>query len=259
MSSVDDYDIGGLRFERLAPAELEGRFDEIQSLRQRFYERVYEGKRSQHEIDRFVGRLTLEKWSKPNTAVGNTAIEAQKRTGAKLLAAFDEKTNEIEGFVYLAENVSSKAERVMAKAHIPRVIRKPIGGIERAFKQDIDRFYVWGSEYVHNPERTGLPPILGALGLEGFDPNLTGTWYPWHEEADLKRHLTSWGYVWDGGKPEEIKGFGSGYRGAMQERWTAPLGYAIGRIEQLPGASVALEHARATMPENTLDTGTQTL
>ena len=118
---------------------------------------------------------------------------------------------------------------------------------------------MWGSEYVHNPERTGLPPILGALGLEGFDPNLTGTWYPWHEEADLKRHLTSWGYVWDGGKPEEIKGFGSGYRGAMQERWTAPLGYAIGRIEQLPGASVALEHARATMPENTLDTGTQTL
>ena len=126
MSSVDDYDIGGLRFERLAPAELEGRFDEIQSLRQRFYERVYEGKRSQHEIDRFVGRLTLEKWSKPNTAVGNTAIEAQKRTGAKLLAAFDEKTNEIEGFVYLAENVSSKAERVMAKAHIPRVIKNQL-------------------------------------------------------------------------------------------------------------------------------------
>lgn len=255
MAEVHSYDIDGLRFERLAPVELEDRFGEIQTLRRLFYERVFRGKRSFLEVITFTDRLTRENWSQPNASVGKTAKEGQRRAEAQVLVAFDEQTNRIEGFMYSAENVSSRLELGMAKAHMPKALRSPIGNFERAAKLNRGRYYVWGSEYVHDPERTGLPPVLGALGLEGYDPNLIGTWYPWKEETELKRQLMQWGYRWDGNSPEPIPdGFGVHSRSTAQERWTAPVGYAVGRIEQLPGASVALEQARATMPQNPLDT-----
>ena len=248
MIDAVNYDIDGLRFERATPYDLGTYFDEIQDLRSRFYEKVFR-QRSPEEVAHFVGRLTYATWLEPNGSVGKTAKEGQRRAQASVLAAFDDKTNDIVGYMYSAENVSSKVENSMAKMHMPKVLRTPVGNFERSFKLNRGNYYVWASEYVHDPERTGLSPILGSLSLEGYDPNLFGTWYPWKEESVLRRHLTDWGYRWDGGRPDDVNGFGANARPAQQERWVVPVSLALDRIGQLPGAAFVLEQARATMPQ----------
>lgn len=249
MSSPAEFDTSKLRFARTHPAELADRFPEIQALRQNFYRREF-ASRPEEQVNHYVGRLTVAKWSNPNSAVGNTAVTGQRRNNPQVVAAFDIQTDELVGFTYAAENVSSKYERWLSR-HVPSVIAGAVGAFERAQKLRQNRYYVWGSEYVHNNEHPGLVPILGALMVEGFDTSLPGTWYPWDEQADLKETLTSWGYVWDKGEPS-IEDFGPDSESTKQERWFVPrLAIAEMAIHEMPGIVEALELARANMTVST--------
>lgn len=244
-SPLEKSDINNLRFERTHPAKLADRFAEIQALRRRFYQREF-ATRPDEQVDHYVGRLTVAKWSDPNTAVGNTAITGQRRNNPQVVAAFDTETDRLAGFMYAAENVSSKYERRLS-GRVPNVVASAVGTLERAQKLRQDRYYVWSSEYVHDNDHPGLIPVLGALMVEGFDTSRPGTWYPWDEQTALKETLTSWGYAWDEGDPSSAD-FGLNSSPTKQERWVVPqLAIAEMAIREMPGMTEALELAHANM------------
>lgn len=262
MAGTSSGEAEGLRFRRLHPRDLEGRFDELQDLRLGFYRRVFQSgelpenmRRSDREVRHYVGRTTLSNWSNPNAAVGTVALNGQRRRRPQVVAAFDDRTNEIVGFMYAAENTSSGIERKALNHGVPAVVTAPIGLLERVPKWlGTSKHYVWGNEYVHDGSRPGIVPVFGALSLEAYEgrrAEFPVTWYPWQEEVGLKNEIMSWGYRWDGGEPRDIvgdEGFGINSRATTQERWTAPsAGEAHARIIQLPGVTEALAQARDSM------------
>ena len=247
MSGLLGEDTTAPHFKRMRPHELAGRFNEIQALRDRFYTRVF-GERPPDEITHFVNRLTLAKWSDPGAAVGNTARHGQARTNPLVVAAFDDHSDEIVGFAYAAENVSSRLEPKLTKLHVPSVIAQKVGDKERSKKVQQNKQYVWGSEIVYEADRAPYAPVIGALLLKGFDADLQGTWYPWKEEVELKQLLEQWGYVSSQDDPELVygnRGFGFGTKSAYQERWVIPrIGDAVAAIQAQPGMEAIIAQSQ---------------
>jgi hypothetical protein len=250
---ADNFEISGLRFWQGPPSALASRFMEVQELRSEFYEAqfLWNG-RSKEEIRHYVGRLTSKDWIDPNAAVGRAARGAQRRFNSKVTAAFDERTNRLDGFMYAAENVSSRIEAGLNKLHVPAEIAVRFGDKERSKKLEAGSQYVWGSEYVTRESRAGLSTVLCALTLEAYDQSLRGSWYPWGEEILLKQSLNLWDYEPDGGDPQLIegeKGFGPGSRPTHQERWVLlpNIKKVADRVNRIPLGSAALFLARDTM------------
>lgn len=245
---LDFSNLDGFRFETLQPRDIAHRFDEIQDLRLDHYEKVFEGRRSDAEIAHFVGRQTLSTWTKPDSAVGRTAAIGQSRPGAAVTVAFSDRSNDIWGYMYAAENVSSAKERLLTKLHAPKDFREKVGERERARHMKEGKVWVWGNEYVHDPRVPELAPVLAAICLSQFGQALKGTWYPWGEELDLHDNLRQWGYVRDGSKPQPQKGnagFGIGSNPPYQTRMVLLPNIAVAqtKIRQIPGARDAIDLA----------------
>jgi hypothetical protein len=243
MPQTYDVSAEGLRFVRVHPYAIANRFTDIQDLRRQHYGEVFTH-RSPQEVDHFVGRLSVASWSNPNAGIGVTARHGQRRSDPRVVAAFDERSGDLKGFMYAALNVSSRLEPFMS-------ITADIGERERARKIENGRFYLWSNEYVHDPDYAHVVPVLAALSLEAYDKELGGKWYPWIEEAVLRNNLRTWGYCPNGLRPEQLQGeqgFGAGSIAAEQEPWTVEsIDYACNRILKLPGAAQAVEEAHQSL------------
>lgn len=130
------------RIEITSPAELsKERWPEIQTLRFLYYLTCMGG-RSDDEVQGFVNQTTKQTWDDPNTAAGSRLTRAgQEFAHPRVVAAFSRDNDELLGYVYAADNVSSaqppKSRRAKlergAKMHLPvlgkryRAIRETVG------------------------------------------------------------------------------------------------------------------------------------
>jgi hypothetical protein len=224
-------DLSNVRFERKHPQEFEDFFAEIIDLRLEHYKSVFL-ERSPEELRHFVGRLTLEKWNDPNAGVGTTARSGQRRFNPQTTVAFDTETEEILGYSYAAENVSSKWETRLNKLHVPQKIAAPVGAFEREWKVSHDEQYVWMSEAVLGANQAKLIYPLMVSTLDFYDQQLHGSWFPWDKEKLLKMNLGRVGYKpLKGAAPSVVDGeanFGSGAEDTSEELWVVP------HIDQIP-------------------------
>jgi len=256
MAENAKYEIDGLRFEQLKPHKLRsnrpGRWTEIQRARIEHYRRVLP-KRSALLVSSFVLEETMDYWDNPNKAVGDTAIPGQRRVKPRVIAAFDERTDELKGFVRGAVNVSSrKKPEVMAIGERFAKLHVPLASF-RASR------YLWGSEVVNPEDRSGLDDVLVGLFLSTADPSLPGSWYPYAEEQELRELLTITGYTPDRHTEGPQKGrivtsdeyrFGlpSEEEPAKQQRWTVPsLAIAYSYLVAQPERATAIRGASETM------------
>ena len=223
--NLEDTDIS---FWRAHPRDLSGRFTKIQDLRCQYYKEVFRPhRRSDTEVEHFVGKLTLNGWNEPNNKKG------QLRVNPQVVAALDGHKNVV-AFHYTAENVSSALPGVLGKAELAAKLRIPT------------KRYVWSSESVHDGDHAELVSVLAALSFEGYNPDQPGTWYPWTEEIDLKVQLQKWDYqpIDNPTILEDDEGFGVGSRITKQRWWVAGrIGDVIDSIYGQPGMAEAMQHA----------------
>ncbi len=242
-----NFEVDGLRFINVPPADLAERFPEIQDFRLSNYSRLID--RPPEQIEHFVGRLTVEFWSDPNLAVGKVARSAQRRFNPRVVMALDDQTDEIAGYTYMAGNVSSKIEKLLRKLHTPDKIATYSGNRERKFKMERSMFYAWGNEYVTDG-RAGLPTVLAAINIGNYPEFIRGTWFPWDEEEELKGNLNVWGYRREG-EPEDLegdKGFGEGSDPTHQEIWKSrTLATVRENILAIAGARTAIDQAKRSL------------
>lgn len=248
MALGSNYEIDGLRFATGEPHLLAGRFPEIQDLRQLHYERVFVPHgRTVEQVSNFVGRLTVESWADPNCGVGATARADQERRFPRVTVAVDDTSGQIEGFVYTAQNASSKAGAILRKLHVPEGLVHGVSQLEIDKKFGEMRQYVWSSEFVHKGERDGLPTMLEFHALAKRNHKLRPTWFPWREEDELREHLVAWGYKPVGKDQVRVSGktnFGRGAHDTTQEYWRAPSNQqVIDNIHNLEGATAAISRS----------------
>ena len=225
MSQHLSTEVGSLHFRTSHPADLLGgdRWAEIQALRQGFYEAEFADNRDQEEVARFVNDTTPASWDNPN----NSRLHG--RFGKPLVVAAYDGDNDLRGFAYGANNVSSSKGGVA-------------GRIEAFAKLHVPAPRLVEARYLHLREVVGPNDVvmgaMTALLLESYNHKQPVRTYPYREQAGLIGRLRDMG-LWvvppyEGGT---VVPFGSGSIVANQQ------------TRQADSARTVLDALQTTFPE----------
>lgn len=202
--------VEGLRFVTAHPADIAAhdRWNEVQTLREEFYEAALAG-RSRQEIATFVTSTTHSAWDDPNNS---TLLGGFARP--RVVVAFGDD-DELRGFAYGANNASSHRPGIVGQAEIFSKLYLP------SYSTQESRYVLLREVVGENDVVMGAMTALLLKSYKGHQPVKS---YPYVEETGLLRRNRAMGLRTlesrDNARtplpPEPIEAFGPKTEPAMQ-------------------------------------------